>query len=87
MEEIESLKKDIASIKERNKRVEREKAWETSGARKLIIVGLTYLVMTLVFMVIEVDKPYINAIIPTLGYALSTFSFQVVKRWWIAKKS
>lgn len=87
MEEIENLKREIASIKKRNERVEREKAWETSGARKLIIVGLTYLVMTLVFMGIEVDKPYINAIIPTLGYALSTFSFQVVKGWWIAKKS
>lgn len=85
MEEIESLKKEIASIKERNKRVEKEKAWETSSTRRITIVALTYLVMTLIFSIIHVDKPYVNAVIPTLGYALSTFSFRIIQQWWIRK--
>ena len=35
--EIEDLKKEIENIKERNKRVELDKKWETSWTRKICI--------------------------------------------------
>jgi len=43
------LEKEIKEIKKRNKKVEMEKAWETSIFRKVIIAILTYLVIVLFF--------------------------------------
>ncbi len=87
MSELEQLKFELAKIHERNKRVEKEKAWETSSIRRLSIIVLTYFVMVLVFTVIQVDKPLINAVVPTLGYFLSTVSIGAVKRWWIGERA
>ena len=41
MEELEKVKKEIEEIKARNKRVEMQKAWETSVARKVTIIITT----------------------------------------------
>ena len=42
---MENILKDIAELHARNKRVEAEKAWETSWQRKTLIVAITYLFM------------------------------------------
>lgn len=49
MASIEELEKEIPQIKERNKRVEADKAWETSTSRKIIIAIATYIVITIPF--------------------------------------
>ncbi len=85
MDELKILKRDIEEIKKRNKKVELEKAWETSFTRKCTIIFLTYLIMVMVFTIIKVEKPFINAIIPTLGYFLSTVSIGVIERKWKEK--
>lgn len=85
MDELKLLKKDIEEIKRRNKRVELEKAWETSITRKCTIIFLTYLIMVMLFTIIKVEKPFINAIIPTLGYFLSTLSIGVIEKKWKQK--
>ena len=55
--EIEDLKKEIENIKERNKRVELDKKWETSLTRKLCICILTYIVVVIYsYMVRNYDK-------------------------------
>ena len=41
------LEKEIRSIKKRNARVEKDKAWETSLTRRLCICVLTYLVVVI----------------------------------------
>ena len=41
----EELEKEIIKIKERNKRVELDKKWETSWTRKICICILTYIVV------------------------------------------
>lgn len=84
-QDLEQLKHAIAEIQARNTRVELDKAWETSTIRKLIITGLTYFVMTLFMYSLGNDKPYLNAIIPTLGFVLSTLSMPVIKKWWVNK--
>lgn len=86
MDEIKNLQKEIDKINKRNKRVELEKAWETSLTRKISIVILTYFVMVMVFSIIKVEQPFINAIIPTLGYFLSTLSVGFIKSLWIKNK-
>lgn len=86
MQELEQIKKDIEEIKERNKRVENDKAWETSIARKLLVAILTYIVVVLFFIFAKLPKPFINAIVPTLGFLLSTFSISFAKKLWIKNK-
>ncbi|MBP5534353.1 MAG: hypothetical protein J6Y03_02465 [Alphaproteobacteria bacterium] len=73
---------EIKKIQERNKRVELDKAWETSNARKVSIALLTYFTMVLVMYSLDMDAPFIGAIIPTLGFTLSTFSLDFIKEIW-----
>jgi len=83
MEELEQIKKDIQEIKKRNAKVEKDKTWETSSIRKVLLSILTYIVVVLFFFFAELPKPFINAIVPTLGFLLSTLSFSFFKNIWI----
>jgi hypothetical protein len=76
----------LALIEERNKRVELEKAWETSLTRTISILIITYVLATVVMYIIDVPKPYINSIIPTLGYLLSVQSLPMIRKVWIRRK-
>lgn len=76
---MEELKQEIEQIKQRNIRVEADKARETSRTRKLSIAILTYTVIVIFFYTAELPKPRINAIVPTLGFLLSTLSISVLK--------
>lgn len=84
--EIQQLKKDIAHIKERNARVEMDKAWEVSMARKVLVAVLTYAVVVLFFFFAGLPKPLINAIVPTVGFLLSTLSINIFKKMWLQRK-
>ncbi len=79
---LTSLQKEIDAIKLRNQRVEKDKTWETSTTRKVSIAILTYLTILVFFVTIKVEKPLINAIVPTLGFLLSTMSLPFIKKWW-----
>ncbi len=82
---IEELEKEIDKIKSRNKKVEAEKAWETSLERKMSILVLTYMIISLVMLFLGFDKPFLNAIIPTCWYILSTLSVWLLKRKYIER--
>jgi hypothetical protein len=77
------METELKLIQERNKRVELDKAWETSFARRGFIAGITYGVAVLFMYKIGITDPFINALVPTGGYLLSTLSLPAVKRWWI----
>ncbi|MDO8514891.1 MAG: hypothetical protein Q7S14_00160 [bacterium] len=79
---MNDLEKRIAVLEERNQRVEKDKAWETSWTRKIVIAILTYLTITIYFFTINVDKPLLNAIVPTLGFMLSTLTLPYFKKIW-----
>lgn len=87
MEEIEQIKKELTEIKARNKRVELQKAWETSNTRRLSIIGLTYIVMVILLSIIGTPTPVVNAVVPTLGFLLSTLSLNLIRDRWVAKQS
>lgn len=87
MDDLEKIKKDIEDIKERNKRVEMEKAWEISLFRKILIVIFTYIVIALFFIFVRLPKPFLNAIVPTIGFILSTLSVSYFKKIWIKKNN
>jgi hypothetical protein len=83
---MQEIKKDIELIKQRNQKVEADKAWETSLFRKIIITLMTYLVVVLFLWTIKVDNHWLNALVPTGGFVLSTLTLPTIKRWWIKNK-
>lgn len=85
MTTIEELKNEIDKIKARNARVEKDKAWETSLTRKLLILVLTYSVVVIFFFVTKLPNPFMNAVVPTLGFFLSTLTVPWVKAIWIKR--
>ena len=47
------LEKEIKEIKERNKRVELDKKWETSWTRRICIMVLTYIIVVVYTSLIQ----------------------------------
>ena len=80
---MSDIEKKLNAIEQRNKKVELDKAWETSLSRKIIIALLTYITIVLFFIVAQLPKPFINSIVPTTGFVLSTLSLPFFKRLWI----
>ena len=77
------IEKEINSIKERNQKVETDKAWEVSKFRVASIAVMTYIIIAVVFYMIGVRNFLVSALIPTVGYYLSTQSLPFIKRWWV----
>ena len=86
LERVARLEEAAAAIRSRNRRVELEKAWEQSRTRTVAIVALTYAVMCLIFYSLGTESVFSNAVIPTMGYFLSTQSLPILKRRWIAQQ-
>ena len=83
--EIEKLHLEIKMIKARNQSVEADKAWETSTFRKILIISFTYLAIALYLIIIHVSHPWLNAIVPAVGFTLSTLTLTYFKMWWMKK--
>ncbi len=79
------LEKRIAAIEARNKKVEFDKAWETSLLRRSLIAVLTYIVIVLFMLSADINKPFISAIVPSIGFVLSTLTVSFIKNRWIEK--
>ena len=86
-EKIQNLEKEIELIKERNLRVEADKAWEISWARRLFIAISTYVIagVWLIFVVHD-TFPLLKSFVPALGYLLSTLSLPFIKKLWIENR-
>ena len=79
----QELKEEIEQIKQRNKRVEKDKAWETSFTRRICIVILTYLVVILYsYLINEFDNIFLSSLVPVLGFVLSTLSLKFIRKIW-----
>ncbi|MCL4364399.1 hypothetical protein M1328_04120 [Patescibacteria group bacterium] len=81
-DDYKKLEERIKKIESRNLRVEKDKAWETSAMRRLLLVVFTYLMIALYMkFVLDID-PWLNAIIPTLGFYLSTLTLPFFRKIW-----
>ncbi len=78
-----NLEKEINIIKERNKRVELDKSWETSWTRKIFIMILTYLIVVIYSIIIKkFDNVFLSSLVPVIGFTLSTLSLKLVRKIW-----
>lgn len=80
---MDNLEQRIEQIEQRNVKVELDKAWELSWTRRILIAVFTYLAIGLYLWVIEVPRPWVNAIVPTFGFMLSTLTMPFFKKIWI----
>lgn len=81
--ELKDLEKEIENIKERNKRVELDKRWETSWTRKICICVLTYIVVIIYSYVIrKYDNILLSSLVPVIGFTLSTLSLKYIRKIW-----
>ncbi|MDH4330613.1 MAG: hypothetical protein OEV93_03620 [Candidatus Moranbacteria bacterium] len=87
MENLNDIEQRLNLIEERNKRVEMDKAWETSWERRVAIVILTYFVIVLFFFMAGLSKPFISSIVPAVGFVLSTLSLSFLKKRWVERKA
>ena len=79
----QTIEERIAVIEARNQRVEADKAWETSWARKILLIIFTYFAIALYLKFIVGINPWINAIVPAIGFLLSTLTLPWFKKMWI----
>lgn len=83
MDEVKRLSEEIEKIKQRNKRVEADKAWETSKTRTLFIAVTTFLLAFILMMVIDEKQPFLKAFAGAMLYLMSTTTYGVLKAWWL----
>ena len=73
----------IKKIEERNKRVELDKAWETSWTRKICIIILTYIIVVIYSILIrEYNYVLLTSLVPVIGFTLSTLSLKAARKVW-----
>lgn len=82
MDNMQELERRLNKIEERNKKVEVDKAWETSNTRKVLLILFTYFSIALYLKYIIHIDPWLNAIVPALGFLLSTLSLPFFKNLW-----
>ncbi len=84
-DKIEELEQRIIKIEERNKMVEGDKRWETSIIRHIFIILFTYAFAVSYIFVADTTNPFLGAIIPCVGFFLSTITIKPIKKWFLNK--
>lgn len=80
---MNDLENRIEKIEERNKRVEKDKAWETSWTRRICIMVLTYIVVVIYsFIIKKIDNVFLSSLVPVIGFLLSTLSLKIIRRYY-----
>ncbi|MCL4392105.1 hypothetical protein M1413_02115 [Patescibacteria group bacterium] len=82
----EDLERRIQAVEDRNRRVEGDKAWEVSWARRGLIMAFTYLALGVYMWTIGILNPWLNAIVPAVAFVLSTLTMPFFKKWWLSKR-
>ena len=84
----ENLVEEIEKIKERNKKVELDKKWETSLTRKIVICLLTYLIVVIFsYCIRKFDNILLSSCVPVIGFFLSTTSLKFIRQIWEKHKN
>jgi|TARA_Y100000310_G_scaffold257860_1_gene266069 hypothetical protein len=76
---------EIQAIIDRNKRVERDKAWERSITRRGSIALFTYITAYIYMRINNVESPEMQALIPAVAFIFSTLTLPPLKKWWLER--
>ncbi len=79
--DLKELNQEIKIIKQRNKRVELDKKWETSATRKICICVLTYIVVVIYsYIVRNYDNIFLSSLVPVIRIHVIYFIFKIYKK-------
>lgn len=81
-----ALESRVARIEARNRSVELDKAWETSWARRLLLTFFTYIALGIYMWAIDISRPFLNSIVPAVGFMISTFTMPWLKSKWTERQ-
>lgn len=81
-----TLEQRIADLEARNKKVELDKKWETSAVRRILLMVFTYVSVAFYFLAIGIENPFLSAVVPTVGFLLSTLTLPFFKRLWMRRQ-
>lgn len=85
-QKVALLEKEVERIKVRNKRVEADKAWETSKTRTVFISVITFCLIYLFLVFVNTNSPLLNAVLAVVAYWVSTETYGLLKKWWLKKR-
>jgi hypothetical protein len=77
-----SLEERVKKIEDRNKRVETDKAWETSFTRRILLLIFTYLAVGFYLQAIKIENAWLHAVVPSVAFLLSTLTLPFFKNLW-----
>jgi hypothetical protein len=83
---MDDLEQRIGNIEERNSQVEVNKAWETSWTRRLLLTLFTYLAVAVYLWVIDVPRPWLNAIVPSAAFMILTLTMPWFRKMWLKSR-
>ena len=83
---VTELETEIKQIKTRNRKVENDKAWETSWLRRILIIVFTYIFAVLWLSLADTTNPFLGAIVPCAGFLLSTLTIYSIKSIFIKNR-
>jgi hypothetical protein len=86
MATLQAIEKRLAAIENRNARVEEDKAWETSIARRVLVAAFTYAAVGAYFAAISIPDPWLNAVVPTVAFLLSTLTLPFFRKIWLGMR-
>lgn len=86
MSSLEDMQKEIDQIKKRNNRVELEKKREMSLLRKVSVALITYILLGAYMYFIWIETRYLDALVPTLGFVIGTWSVNGIKKTWLKQQ-
>ncbi len=78
-----ALEKRLSAIEGRNRKVEADKAWETSYSRRFLLGLFTYLAIGFYLSAIRIPDAWLNAIVPAAAFMLSTLTLPFLKKLWL----
>ena len=82
MMKLKILEEKIRKIEERNKKVESDKSWELSYFRRSLLVLFTYLAIGFYLQAVKIPQPWLNAIVPSVAFMLSSLTLPFFKKIW-----
>jgi len=85
-ETLDKLSRRVSLIESRNRQVEADKAWEKSWARRALLVVFTYFSIAVYMYAVNLPEPWLNAIVPSVAFMLSTFTLPFFKKLWLDRR-
>ncbi|MFA5021481.1 MAG: hypothetical protein WC508_00155 [Patescibacteria group bacterium] len=80
---MENLEQRIQKIEARNLSVQKDKAWETSWTRRILLAIFSYLAIGVYLWAIKIPHAWLNAIVPAVAFMIQTLTLPFFKKLWL----